>query len=91
MTTRARSLPVAGNQLPELLIFFEWDVVGEPESWESVTRTLDILCQFPRRAEHDAGNQLPELLIFFAQGRAVSDARWESVTRTLDILYEGAG
>ena len=35
--------PVAGNQLPELLIFFTNCNASRHCSWESVTRTLDIL------------------------------------------------
>ena len=36
---------MAGNQLPELLIFFTLSGASVPASWESVTRTLDILLQ----------------------------------------------
>ena len=76
----------AGNQLPELLIFFSTNPTWSATRWESVTRTLDILWQVCSVAGNLAGNQLPELLIFFRRGKANAQNSWESVTRTLDIL-----
>ena len=46
---------VAGNQLPELLIFFEIEWATHEERWESVTRTLDILSATPHRKPDELG------------------------------------